>query len=182
MTDLHPRTEAWDALRAAHPDAIDYVAEPVDATRIAPALAAGRARCVINVLHHFPPPLARAVLEDAVRAGTGIFIAEGFERRPLQFLNFAPAGLPALMLTPLLSPKDRLLKAALTWLTPAVLAMSIWDGFVSTMRVYSEDELRAFVGLAGAGFTWVYGRFRYPPRGEGYYFFGTPTAATAPSS
>jgi hypothetical protein len=177
LTDLHPRPEVWEALRAAHPDALEPIVEPVDATRIPPALGAGRARCVINVLHHFTPPLARAVFEDAVRAGAGIFVAEGFARNPLQFLNFAVAGLPALLLNPILSPKDRLLKAALTWLTPAALAMALWDGIVSTLRVYSEDELRAMVAPFGAGYDWVYGTFRYLPRGEGTFFYGTARRA-----
>ena len=36
--------------------------EPVDATRIPPALAHGRARMVINALHHFPPEFVPTAL------------------------------------------------------------------------------------------------------------------------
>ena len=67
LTDLQPRVESWQKLRAAEPDAIDFVAEPVDATAIPVALATGRARTIINVFHHFPPELARAILADAVQ-------------------------------------------------------------------------------------------------------------------
>jgi len=174
LTDLHPRVEAWTHARSAQPDDIDFVAEPVDATRIPPVLAKGRARTLINVLHHLPEDLARSVLEDAVRGARGIFVVEGFERNPLQFLNFAPAGLPAVALNPLLSPRDRVAKVLLTWLTPAALAISLWDGLVSTMRVYSEDELRAMVAPFGAGWRWEYGTFAYAPFGTGYYFQGAP--------
>lgn len=174
LTDLHPRPEAWAALAAALPSAISFEPASVDATRIPEPLARGRARSIINVLHHFPPSLAAAILEDAVRGGRGVFVAEGFERNPLQFANFAPAGLASLAVNPWLSPRDRLAKAALTYLTPLALGVSVWDGLVSTMRVYSEDELRAMVAPFGGGWDWHYGTYRYPPLGTGYYFYGLP--------
>lgn len=174
LTDLHPRVEAWSAARAAHPEAIDFCATPVDATNVPDDLAAGRARTIINVFHHFPPELATAVLRDAVRGAKGVFVAEGFARHPLQFANFVLAGLPALLANPLLSERDRFAKAVLTWLTPAALGMAVWDGLVSTLRVYEEDELRAMVAPFGQGFRWEYGTFRYLPFGTGTYFYGVP--------
>jgi hypothetical protein len=179
LTDLHPRVETWREIAAESDGAIDYVAEPVDATNIPRAIGQRRARSIINVLHHFPPALAAAVLEDAVRGGRGVFVAEGFERDPLQFANFAKAGLPALLANPVLSPRDRLFKAALTWLTPAAFAIAIWDGLVSTMRVYTESELRAMVAPFGAGWDWEYGTWSYPPRGTGYFFRGVPRTTAA---
>ena len=174
LSDLHPREELWTRARDEQPDAIDFVASPVDATCIPRSIAEGRARSIINVLHHFPRELATAVLEDAVRGGRGVFVSEAFERNPLMFLNFLPAGLAALALNPILSPNDRLAKAALTWLSPAALAISVWDGCVSTMRVWSEADLRAMVAPFGAEWRWRYGTYRYPPLGKGYYFYGVP--------
>lgn len=174
LTDLHPHVEAWAKLRAEVPEAIEFVEEPVDATRVKAELASGRARTIINVLHHFPPALAASIFEDAVRADAGIFVAEGFERNPLQFANMIAAGLPALLLNPLLAPRDRLVKALLSWFTPAVALMSAWDGIISTLRIHSEDELRAMVAPFGAGFRWEYGTYRYLPYGKGYYFYGVP--------
>src|SRR5690606_5662043 len=46
LTDLHPHLEAWQAARDAFPRDISFVAEPVDATAIPPAVAAGRARVI----------------------------------------------------------------------------------------------------------------------------------------
>ncbi len=187
LTDLHPRVEAWRRAREAHP-AIDFEPSPVDATNVPETLARGRARTLINVFHHFPPSLAAAVLADAVRPGPsasgsrGVFVAEGFERHPSQFANFAVAGVPALLLNPLLSERDRIAKAALTYLSPAALGMAIWDGVVSTLRVYEEEELRAMVAPFGGHFRWTYGNYRYFPHGTGYYFYGVPknTRETAP--
>lgn len=174
LTDLHPRVEAWERARAQYPGTIDFEPSPVDATRVAPEIARGRGRTLINIFHHLPPALARAVLEDAVRGSPGVFIAEGFERCPAQFLNFAPAGLLALYAGPLFTERERLAKAALTWFTPAALLMGTWDGVVSTLRIYEEAELRQMVAPLGERFRWTYGTYRYFPRGKGHYFYGVP--------
>ena len=174
LTDLHPRVEAWTASRAAHPEAIDFEPSSVDATNVPAALADGRARTLINVFHHFPPEVGAAVLKDAVLGSRGVFLAEAFGRNPLQFANFAVTGLPALLANPWLSERDRFAKAALTYLSPAALGMCVWDGFVSTLRVYEEQELRAMVEPFGSSFRWTYGTYRYLPRGTGYYFYGVP--------
>ena len=176
LTDLFPRVHEWEEARRAHPGVVDFVAEPVDATAIPADLARGRARMVINAFHHFPPPLAQAILDDAVAGGRGIFISESFERNPLGFLPFAPAALAALYAGPLLTRKDRLAKALLTWATPVALAAGIFDGLVSTMRIYDEADLRRMVARHGDRFRWTYGRYRFPFGGRGTYFWGVPQA------
>ncbi|MCA9673419.1 MAG: hypothetical protein H6709_21320 [Kofleriaceae bacterium] len=176
LTDLFPRVEDWEAVRRAHPATIDFVAEPVDATRIPATLSDGRVRTVINAFHHFPPELARAILADAVAHARGVFISEAFDRNPLAFLNFAPAALPALLAAPLLTRKDRAAKALWSWATPVALLTGTWDGLVSTMRVYREDELRAMVAPFGDHWRWEFGTYAYWPRGRGTYFYGVPRA------
>lgn len=175
LTDLFPRLDDWAELARVHPDVIRYEAASVDATAIPPALAAGRARMVVNAFHHFSPGLAQAILDDAVAGSRGVFIAEAFERNPLAFLSFAPAGLAALAVNPLLARKDRLAKALLTWASPITLAAGTFDGLVSTMRIYTEADLRGMVARHGDRFRWEYGTYRYPFGGKGYYFWGVPT-------
>ncbi|MEI8258325.1 MAG: hypothetical protein WCJ30_21830, partial [Deltaproteobacteria bacterium] len=160
LTDLHPRVQAWSALRDHHPGAIDFAPDSVDATRVPETFARGRVRTIVNVLHHFPPAVARAIVLDAARNGRGVFIAEGFERNPLSYVSMWPAGIPALLLNPVLSPRDRLAKALLTYATPAAAAIALWDGVVSTLRVYNERELREMVAPLGDAFRWRYGLFK----------------------
>ncbi len=76
--------------------------------------------------------------------------------------------------TPLLSSRDRLAKAILTYATPIVLGVSLWDGLVSTMRTYSRADLEAMVAPLGGDFTWTYGTYTFPVGGKGYYFHGVP--------
>jgi hypothetical protein len=174
MTDIQPHVESWQRLARAHTDCIDWIAEPVDASRIPDAIAKGRARVIINALHHFRPELAGAILRDAALSSRGVFVAEGFERGPLGFAPFALAGIPSLLANPILAPHHKLIKALMTWFSPVALGASIWDGVVSTMRVYTESELREMV--ASTPFTWTYGTYDFFPSGRGYYFWGAPAS------
>ncbi len=177
LTDLQPHPKAWRALARAHPGVIEAIETPVDASEIPDAIGRGRARVIINALHHFPPALASSILVGAAKDAPGVFIAEGFERAAVPGLGFAPfalAGLPALFSNPLLAPEHKLQKMALTWLTPIALAASAWDGCVSTVRVYDEAELRRMVAPV-TGMRWTYGTWDFFPGGRGYYFHGVRT-------
>lgn len=170
LTDLHPRPEKWAALREQLPGAIDFVATPVDATAVPAELARGRVRTIVNVFHHFPPSLAAAILRSATRDGRGVFIAEAFERTPWGFVRMWPFGVPALLANPFLTRSDRIAKAVSTYALPLVLGVGLWDGFVSTMRIHSEAELRAMAAPLGADREWSYGNFTVPFGGKGYWF------------
>ena len=173
LTDLQPQVGDWERIRQRHPGLVDYVAEPVDAAHLPTLLGdAQRPRMIINSLHHFRPELARSILCGAGERAPGVFVAEGFERNPLRFAPYAAAGVPALMATPWLSSRERALKAAATYLSPLMLGICAWDGVVSTLRVYTEAELRAMVEPLGAAFRWEYGTYPFAPLGRGSYFFG----------
>jgi hypothetical protein len=172
LTDLQPRIDAWTSIKDAHPGVIDFVPTPVDATRVGRDLGRGRTRVIINALHHFRPALAASILRAACEDSPGVLVAEGFERKPLGFAPFVIAGLPAMCANPMLARRHRMQKAMLTWLTPATIAAAAWDGIVSTLRVYAEDELRAMVAPLGASLVWRYGTYEIAPFGRGYYFYG----------
>ena len=172
LTDLFPAIEPWAALKAELPEAIDFVAESVDATAIPPTLKG--ARLIINALHHFPPELAKKVVLGACEGAPGVFIAEGLVRNPLSFAAMAPAGVSALMLSPLRSKHDAWVRAVLTWFTPIALLASMWDGTVSTFRCYTEAELREMVAPLGDSWTWTFGEFQFNALGRGTWFSGVP--------
>jgi hypothetical protein len=175
ITDLFPRVPIWVHAKRQRPDSIDFIAEPVDATRISPSLSEGRARIMVNAFHHFQPGLAGAILRDAVDSHAPIFISESFERDPRGALPLIPIGIPSLLATPLLSPRDRLAKAAWTWFTPIGLAAGTWDAIISTLRIYSEGDLRDLVEPFGQDYAWTYGTYDYPFGGRGCYFQGLPS-------
>lgn len=170
MSDLFPATAQWEALRSSR---LDFVPEPVDATNISPALGAGRVRVIINALHHFPPELARQAIRGACEGAPGVFIAESLVRNPLSFFAMGPVGIAALLATPALAKDRHLSRALLAWFSPIALAASAWDGTVSSMRVYQDEELHEMVaGLEG--WTWTSGRYAHSAGlGNGSWFSGT---------
>lgn len=174
ITDLFPRINVWTEAKRRRPHNIDFVSEPVDAANIPPELSEGRARVIVNAFHHFPPALAEAILRDAVRSNAPIFISECFERDPRGAFPLIPVGIPSLLATPLLTPRARLAKAAWTWLTPIGLAAGTWDAIISTLRVYTERDLRTLVAPFGDHYEWTYGTYDYPFGGRGCYYHGLP--------
>jgi hypothetical protein len=169
-----PQPEAWLALRERFPEAIDFEPAPVDMTQIPAALGGRRPRTIINALHHFPPEVAGALLRGAAEGSSGLFIAEALVRNPARATAVAMTGIPALYLNPLLSSHGRLSKLLWTWPLPLALAAGLWDGAVSSMRAYTEAELREMVRPWSAGWEWTWGEFGYPPWGKGSYFWGVP--------
>ncbi len=178
LTDLQPQLETWRELRSEHGESLDFVADPVDATAIPKALSDGRVRVIINALHHFPPGLVQGIFDDAIRSEAPIFIAEGFRRDPRGFLSFLIPGVPVLLSHPVRAKRGGLRAAAMM---PALVLASIWDGFVSTMRIYEESDLRAFVKDCPPGWQWTFCEYPAPWRGTGVLFCGVPpTSVEAP--
>ena len=77
-------------------------------------------------------------------------------------------------LTPFLSERQKLAKALWLYGTPALLPISLWDGLVSTLRVYEERDLRPMAEELAPHWRWRWGTWRYPPLGTGTYFYGLP--------
>ncbi len=175
LSDLYPAIDSWQALQHEFPDIVAYEPESVDVTAIPKRLVG--VRTIINALHHFPPALAKQALLGACENAPGIFVAEGLVRNPLSFAAMAPAGVAALFASPLhaKTTSEKLQRALLTWFTPAAIAASIWDGTVSSMRSYSEDDLRAMVEPLGNTWSWKFGRFQFNALGHGTWFSGVPT-------
>ena len=174
LTDKMPHPHAWSSLQRELPETIQFVPTSVDATAVAADLSANRARLIINALHHFPPAAASALFADATRQQAPIFIVECFERGYRNFLPMLPYLFMAHQVNPIFAPRRKLAKAFLTWMTPIGACAGLWDGLVSSMRVYSEDELRLMVAEYGKEYEWSYGTFDFKLGGRGYYFQGIP--------
>lgn len=101
-------------------------------------------RTMFNAFHHFAPAQARAILADAVAKRRAIAVFEGIDRR-LPALLALPIQVPAmLLLTPFVRP-FRWSRLVFTYLVPLIPAIILFDGTVSFLRVYLEDELRELV-------------------------------------
>src|ERR1700674_39283 len=69
LTDKYPHAVAARRAGASSRDRIHFNADPVDATKIPVGL--NGFRTIFNSFHHFQPPEARAILQDAIEGGQG---------------------------------------------------------------------------------------------------------------
>jgi hypothetical protein len=173
LTDLYPNTEAFAYAEAQGNGRVAARTEPVDATRV-PADLRGF-RTIFNAFHHFRPEQARAVLQDAVRAGQPIGVFEVVSREAPMLLGLLLTPLTVTLSLPLWRP-FRWGWLPLTWVLPLMQLFVLWDGVVSWLRVYSERELRTLVdGIDAPGWTWDIGRIQLGGAPlHGTYLVGCP--------
>ncbi len=170
LTDLLPKPALLDAAARRHPDRIEPVARPVDATAVSSDLQRP-ARTIFNAFHHFRPDLARSILKDTIASNAAIYILEPFPRSPLRMVATLPPLGAALLATPFVTNSRRLAKTALL---PASLLAGLWDATISSLRIHDETDLRAMVADA-PHYDW---RFEpIPLRGGGlaFAFSGVPS-------
>jgi hypothetical protein len=159
LSDLYPNIEAFRALSARTEGRLGFHARPVDATHVPEGL--NGLRTMFNAFHHFSPNLAAAILTDAVRQRRPIAIFEGIAGRAMGFV-FMPLQLPAvLLLTPFVRP-FRWSRLLFTYVIPLIPLLVLFDGTMSLLRIYLEDDLRQLVSSVSGQetFAWDIGTTR----------------------
>jgi hypothetical protein len=150
LTDLNPNRSAASSLEATA--GLGYHEGSVSALDVPPEL--GGVRTMVTALHHFDREQVRAILEAAQRDRVGFAAFEATQRsvRGLLVSLFVP--LLVLLLMPRVRPR-RVFPLLLTYLPPLLPLLIWWDGFASTLRSYTVDELRALVAeIQAPGYAW----------------------------
>jgi len=159
LSDLYPNISRFERAKQASGGAVDYITEPVDATRVPEALEGFR--IMVNGFHHFRPEMAQAIVADAVKSRRGIAVLEVTGRSFLSLLSTAISPLTFMATAPLIKPRKPG-RLALTYLLPVLPLVTLWDGMVSCLRVYSPDELRGLVdSLPPNDYAWDIGLLRF---------------------
>ena len=136
LTDKFPSREL-PAKLSADPT-VAFIDFPVDAASVPKSLQGFRT--IFSSFHHFPDNLARAVLEDAVRAREGFAMTEVTSRTVRACATMFLMPLFALCLTPRMRP-FRWSRLLLTYLFPVIPFAVFWDGLVSCLRTRTPQEL-----------------------------------------
>jgi hypothetical protein len=139
LTDKYPNTAALRRLADTTPG-VRYEPESVSATEVPDRLAGFRT--VFTAFHHFRPADARAILAAAVRDRQGIFVAEATHRGSVALALQALVPLAVLVGTPAVRP-FRWWRLFWTYLVPVLPLAILFDGVVSTLRVYTPEEMLA---------------------------------------
>ena len=174
LTDRYPSESGIHQTAHKTRYTICYVADPVDATQV-PADLTGF-RTLFTAFHHFPPPLAQRILQDAVDNRQGIGIFEQTRRNPFAILLMLVLPLVAFLTVPFMRP-FRWSRLFWTYIVPAIPCVLCHDGVVSCLRTYSARELHAMIGqLHAPGYVWQVGHTRSPVSPIGItYAIGYPT-------
>jgi hypothetical protein len=155
LTDKYPNKEAFARLSSVTHQAISYHPQPVDAARVPGELLGFRT--MFTAFHHFSPEQARAVLADAVCQRQGIGIFEAGQRSILAIMLTLLAPLVLLFVTPVIRP-FRWSRLLWTYLIPLVPMVTLFDGLVSCLRIYTVQELNDLVaGLDATNYRWEIG-------------------------
>jgi hypothetical protein len=156
LSDLYPNVPAWRELSARSSGRLRFRSEPVDSTNV-PASAVG-VRTMFNAFHHFPPDAARAILGDAVRKRRAIAVFEAVSHRAA-VLAAMPLQLPAVFLLTPFVRTFRWSRLLLTYGLPLIPFLLMFDGTVSMLRLYLQDELRELIATVAdsESFEWDIG-------------------------
>jgi hypothetical protein len=179
LTDKYPNAAALRQVAASTPG-IRFEAGSVSATELPDRLPGFRT--VFTAFHHFRAADARAILAAAVRDRQGVFIAEATPRRPAALALQALVPLAVLVLTPAIRP-FRWSRLFWTYVVPVLPLAILFDGVVSTLRVYTPEEMLAMGReVGGDEYEWEAGFER--PAGSPLplpYLIGVPRRGAGPA-
>jgi len=173
LTDLYPNHAAFSALQHQTSGRIGCYNAMVDAAAVPPQLHGFRT--LFSSFHHFRPQQARAILNDAVRQGQPVAILESTQRHPLLLLYMLITPLIVMLSTPFIRP-FRWSRLFWTYILPAIPLAVMFDGLVSCLRTYDEDELEGLVlSLDDNTYQWNMGVERHGRLPVGVtYLIGLP--------
>jgi hypothetical protein len=155
LTDRNPNRKAFERIQSRSEGTVRFDSRSIDAMRVPTEL--NGFRTMFSAFHHFTPAEAREVLADAIDHRKGIGIFEISQRTPKTILAVCFIPLVVLWLTPRSLP-FRWPRLLWTYLLPVVPFVACFDGWMSCLRSYSQQELSELTrGLPGENYEWEIG-------------------------
>jgi len=151
LTDKFPNIAAFENVKAASANRIDFFPSSVDAMKVSVEL--NGFRTMFSSFHHFPPAQARAILQNAVDARQGIGIFEITGRTASAFGMMFLWFLTPFVFTPFIRP-FRWSRLLFTYVLPIIPLVLLFDGLVSCLRTYRTRELRELIEELSANEYW----------------------------
>lgn len=165
LTDLHPHIENWTKAASRSPN-VHFSPDPVDASdapadllanhlnaSTAAALSATdkkQFRLFNLAFHHFDDALARRILANTVRTSDGFAIFELQDRSLRAFLACCLLGVGTLLVAPLFAWRWRSPATLFwCWAIPVLPFVLVFDGWVSSLRTRTPDEVEALLRTCG---------------------------------
>jgi hypothetical protein len=174
FTDLHPNLKAAKKVANLGQENLKYLSDSVDASNPPPGLSG--IRSMFAFFHHLRPKQAREVLLRAYESREAICVFEITDPSPLGLLCCLLMPLYVLLLTPFVRPLS-VWQVLFTYVVPVLPLLVSWDGFVSTLRTYSPNDMKQMTRELHHGYEWDIGTLRHPWLPVSFpYLVGLPTA------
>ena len=153
LTDIAPHVPAWTtaAERSRH---LHYIPRPIDAANAPPnllddlVLPDDSKRKVFRLFslafHHFPDPLAAAILANSLETSSGFAIFELQTRTVSSFILITLMGPLLLLVTPICFWTDPI-HLIFTYLVPIVPFIVVFDGYISSLRTRTGEEIKEMI-------------------------------------
>jgi hypothetical protein len=179
LTDRYPNRRAFERLQSRSDLAVKFDSRSIDAVRVPTDL--NGFRTLFSAFHHFAPAEARQLLTNAMAHREGIAIFEMPQRTLKTMLAVCLTPLVVLCLTPRIVP-IRWPRLLWTYLLPVIPFVVCFDGWMSCLRSYSQQELGEIVrDLPEGDYEWEIGE-----ECGGFlpvtYLIGYPTCASRSST
>ncbi len=147
--DARPDIMAYRDLQRQYPERIRPESRPIDYS--APQeWPAGTLLVLSATLHHVPGKDRAAVVANLIASADGVLVAEPLRRNAVSMAFVLLSLVPALLL-PLLyaARRGRLRRVLWCWLLPIAPILFVWDGIVSSLRMWTSEEWSAEAASIG---------------------------------
>ena len=182
LTDIAPHIEAWEEIFKKS-DNMHFISTPVDAADAPLDLLSslpnggkgGKVFRLFNLaFHHFDDPLAKRILHNSIATSDGFGIFELQARTLSSLITISLIWPLMLLITPFYfwrSPGHLFF----TYVVPIIPFVLVFDGYVSSLRTRSTQEILRLMGNKGDVKGWRFGsgsECHTYPTGEMTWFIG----------
>jgi len=152
LTDLHPHIPDWTEA-SKRSENLSFVSEPVDAANAPASLNGKEGKKIFRLynlaFHHFEDNLGMAILKNTIETADGFGIFELQERTISSFITIFAMGILMFLITPFYfwrSPGHLFF----TYIIPIIPFVLVFDGYISSVRTRSSEEVQALMKECGA--------------------------------
>ncbi|KAL2069601.1 hypothetical protein VTL71DRAFT_14280 [Oculimacula yallundae] len=152
LTDIHPHIPDW-TVAAKRSENLSFIAQSVDAANAPSSLNGADGKKIFRLynlaFHHFDDKLGLDILRNTIETGDGFGIFELQERTISSLLTIFAMGLLMFFITPFYfwrSPGHLFF----TYVIPIIPFVLVVDGYTSSLRTRSAEEVQALMKDCGA--------------------------------
>ncbi|KAL3421780.1 hypothetical protein PVAG01_05936 [Phlyctema vagabunda] len=152
LTDIHPHIPDWTEA-SKRSENLSFIATSVDAANAPTDITRQEGKSIFRLynlaFHHFDDTLGSAILKNTLETSDGFGIFELQERTASSLLTICGMGLLFFFITPFYfwrSPGHLFF----TYIIPIIPFVLVVDGYISSLRTRSPEEVQALMKSCGA--------------------------------